>query len=172
MRAFFSGAYFGMRGRGAVSRDALEGKAPQRQPQRRLGRRLEEVAEVVGGGRCRLQMPLRPALAVRGTVAGHRLGPWRGGGGEYLPPFPCIPGCGAVRPLVPPCNPILERARRTTPGRPSAIQRRLWRCTNPSAVRFSITRDVAWVMLRFAGSDQQHPGRPTASVGVLCSRAV
>ena len=30
-------------------RDALEGKGPQRQPQQRLGRRLEEVAKSVGG---------------------------------------------------------------------------------------------------------------------------
>ena len=30
-------------------RDALEGKGPQRRLQRRLGRRLEEVAEAVGG---------------------------------------------------------------------------------------------------------------------------
>ena len=30
--------------------------------------------EAVGGGYCRLEMPLRLALAVRGTVAGHRLG--------------------------------------------------------------------------------------------------
>ena len=43
-------------------------------PQRRLDRRLEEVAEAVGGGYCRLQMPLKLALAVRETVAGHRLG--------------------------------------------------------------------------------------------------
>ena len=73
-------------------RDAFEGKGPQRRPQRRLGRRLEEVAEAVGGGYCRLQMPLGPALAVRGTVAGHRLGALEGGG--YLPPFQCIPGGG------------------------------------------------------------------------------
>ena len=62
-------------------RDALEGKGPQRPPQRRLGRRLEEVAKAVGGGYCRLQMPLKPALGVRGTVAGHRLG--------ALPVHPC-----------------------------------------------------------------------------------
>ena len=31
-------------------RDALEGKGPQRGPQKRLDRRLEEVAEAVGGG--------------------------------------------------------------------------------------------------------------------------
>ena len=46
-----------------------------------LGRRLEEVAQVVGGGYW-LQTPLKPALAVRGTLAGHRLGALeRGGGG-------------------------------------------------------------------------------------------
>ena len=57
-------------------------KGTQRRPQRRSGRRLEEVA---GGGYCRLQMPLKPALGVSGTVAGHRLGALEGGGG-YLPP--------------------------------------------------------------------------------------
>ena len=59
-------------------------------PQRWLGRRLEEVAEAVGGGYCRLQMPLRLALGVRGTVAGHRLRALERGG--YLTPFQCIPG--------------------------------------------------------------------------------
>ena len=44
-----------------------EGKGPQRWPQKRLGRRLEEVAKAVEGGYCRLQMPLKPALAVRET---------------------------------------------------------------------------------------------------------
>ena len=61
------------------ARDTLEGKVPRRQSQKRLGRRLEEVAKAVGGGYCRLQMPLRPALGVRGTVAGHRLGALEGG---------------------------------------------------------------------------------------------
>ena len=56
----------------------------------RLDRRLEEVAEAVGGGSCRLQMRLKLALAVRETVAGHRLAPRRGGGG--LPrPLPMLP---------------------------------------------------------------------------------
>ena len=81
------------RGRGARhdipwaprTRAALEGKGPQRRPQRRLGRRLEEVVKAVGGGYCRLQMPLKRALAVRETVAGHRQGALEGGG--YLPPF-------------------------------------------------------------------------------------
>ena len=67
---------------------ALEGKGPERRPQRRLGRRLEEVAEAVGGGYCRLQMPSKPALAVRGTVAGHRLGALEGGGLPMPPPPP------------------------------------------------------------------------------------
>ena len=66
-------------GGGGGGRDALEGKGPQRRPQRRLDRRFEEVAKAVGGGYCRLQMPLKPALAVRGTVAGHRLGALEGG---------------------------------------------------------------------------------------------
>ena len=60
--------------------DALEGKGPQRRPQRWLGRRLEEVAKAVGGGYCRLQMPLKPPFGVRGTAAGHRLGALEGGG--------------------------------------------------------------------------------------------
>ena len=55
-------------------RDALEGKGPQRWPQRRLHRRLQEVAKAAGGGYCRLQMPLKLAFAVKGAVAGHRLG--------------------------------------------------------------------------------------------------
>ena len=59
--------------------DALEGKGPQGPPQRRLDRRLEEVAKAVGGSYCRLQMSLRPALGVRETVAGHRLGALGGG---------------------------------------------------------------------------------------------
>ena len=60
--------------------DALEGTGPQKRLDRRLG----------GGGYCGLQMPLRLALAVRGTVAGRRLGALEGGGGgggdvQYLP---------------------------------------------------------------------------------------
>ena len=56
---------------GVTARDALEGKGPQRPPQKRLELQLEEVAKAVGGGYCRLQMPLK--LGVRGTVAEHRL---------------------------------------------------------------------------------------------------
>ena len=71
--------------------DASEGKGPQRRPQRRLGRRLEEVAKAVGGGYCRLHMPLRLALGVRGTAAGHRLGALKGGGGAVPPLLPMHP---------------------------------------------------------------------------------
>ena len=70
-------------------RDALEGKGPQRWPQKRLDRRSEEVAKAVGGGYCQLQMPLGLALAVRETVAGHRLGATEGAGGA--PPLPMRP---------------------------------------------------------------------------------
>ena len=63
------------------SRDALEGQGPHGRPQKRLDRWLKEVAEAVGGGYCWLQMPLTLALAVRGIVAGHRLGALEEGGG-------------------------------------------------------------------------------------------
>ena len=52
--------------------------------------------KIIGDGYCRLQMALRLALGVRGTVAGHRLGALDGGdwhkalaleGEGYLPHF-------------------------------------------------------------------------------------
>ena len=72
----------------------------------RLGRRLEEVDEAVVGGYFRLQTRLKLALAVRETVAGHRLGAREEGGGP--PPFPMHPpptsprGDGSQRSRVPP----------------------------------------------------------------------
>ena len=82
--------------KGALSagtpRDAFEGKGPQRRPQMRLDRRLEEVVKAVGGGYCRLQMPLKRAHLASGRQwLGIGRAPWRGGGGGYLPPFQCIP---------------------------------------------------------------------------------
>ena len=69
---------------GSPPRNALERKGPKRLPQKRLDRRLEEFAEAVGGGYCRLQMPLKLTLGrtwrVRGTAAGHRLGALEGRG--------------------------------------------------------------------------------------------
>ena len=58
-------------------------------------RQLEEVAKAVRGGYCRLQMPLKLALAVRETVAGHGLGALEGGG------IPC-PFQGIPHPPPPP----------------------------------------------------------------------
>ena len=74
-------------------RDALEGKQPRRLPQKRLDRRLEEAAKAVGGGYCRLQMPLKLALGVKETVAGRRLGALEAGGvpPPPLPMHPCTP---------------------------------------------------------------------------------
>ena len=98
-------------GGGGGGRDALEGKAPRRRPQERLGRRLEEVAEAVGGGYCRLRMPLRLGLGVRGAVAGHGLGSMEGPGGN-LPPFQCIPwwgGGGYILRRVCPRRPECQR---------------------------------------------------------------
>ena len=66
--------------------DASEGKAPPRGAQKRLDRRLEAVAKAVGGGYCRLQMPLKLALGIRGAAAGHRLGALEGEGAAS-PPF-------------------------------------------------------------------------------------
>ena len=77
-------------------RDALEGKGPQRRPQKRLGRRLEEVSKAVGAGYCRLPMPLKPALAVKETVAGHRLDAL----GGTSPPCPPAHPFRAEKPLL------------------------------------------------------------------------
>ena len=63
----------GWHGGGGVSA-SLWTRDCRKAPLRRLDGRLEEVAKAVGGGYCRLQMPLRLALAVRETVAGHRRG--------------------------------------------------------------------------------------------------
>ena len=61
---------------------------------------MEEVAKAVGGGCCRLQMPLRLALGGSGRQwLGVGWAPCRGGGG--LPPFQYIPGgVGSQSPLA------------------------------------------------------------------------
>ena len=41
---------------GGGGRDVLEGQGPWRRFQKRLDRRLEEVAQAVGGGYCQLQI--------------------------------------------------------------------------------------------------------------------
>ena len=116
-----------------AGRDELEGKGPQKGAQQRLDRRLEEVAKAVGAGYCRLQMPLRLALAVRGTVAGHRLGALEGGGGGlYLTPLAmhawgpgvripccmCAPGLTPTPLLCPTNRPELRAERGNSDSRP------------------------------------------------------
>ena len=75
---------------------AVGGQTPVKHPklhtpkQPRQTQKTEEVAEAVGGGYCRLQMPLKLALAVTETGAGHALGTLGGGGRRVPPPFQCI----------------------------------------------------------------------------------
>ena len=64
-------------------------------PQKRLDRRLEEVAKSVGSGYCRLQMPLTRALAVKQKVAGHGLGALQGGANASLGPGAAAGACRA-----------------------------------------------------------------------------
>ena len=79
---------------GGGGRDALEGKGLQRRPEKRLDRRLEEVAKAVGGGYCRLPKPFKLAPAVRETVAGDRLGALEAGGGGSPPSNASLGGGG------------------------------------------------------------------------------
>ena len=67
------------------------GTLTQRRPQERLDRRLERVAKAFGGGYCQLQMPLKPALGVRGTAAGHSLGALEVGGVTFPPSNASLP---------------------------------------------------------------------------------
>ena len=108
-----------------LSRDALEVMGLQRRPQKRLAprldRRLEEVAKAVGSGYCRLQMPLNAALAVRGTVAGHRLGALEGGGGWHKASVSDLEGEGLPPPLLlhpcpPPPSPSNSAPKVGSPG--------------------------------------------------------
>ena len=77
---FFALLAIGGWGRGCIRREGTSEAAPEAV----FGRRLEGVAQAVGGGYCRLQMPLKLALGVRKTVAARRQGALEGGGG-YLP---------------------------------------------------------------------------------------
>ena len=102
-------ASIGGGGEGAGS--CIGRKGTSEAAQKRFDRWWKEVAKAVGGGYCRLQMPLKPALAITGTVAGRSLGALQGGGG-YLPPSnAALPGGAGVK----------ERGSSTTgwKGRPS-----------------------------------------------------
>ena len=92
-----------------MGRDALEGKGPEAAPEldRRLDRRLEEVCKAVGGGYCRLQMPLKLTPAIRETVAVCRLSALervRHAPPPHVPMHPCT--CTSV-PLVLPLEWLL-----------------------------------------------------------------
>ena len=144
-------------------REALEGKAPQRQPRRRVGRRLEGVAQAVGGGYCRLQMPLKPALGVRGTVAGHRPGALEGGGRGGAPPLPAHP---CPRP-----NPKESRSPQPMPHELShgRVAQRMFRRAGHEV---SVVRASAAPPGAFAGPRIRVPGtRPATSRLPLCRGA-
>ena len=79
----------GREGQGCIRREGTSEVAPEAVRQAVGG-----VAKTVGGGYCRLQMPLSLVVPVRETVAGRRLGALEGGG-VPPPPFHCIPGEGA-----------------------------------------------------------------------------
>ena len=67
-------------------RDVLEGKGPQRRPQKRLDRRLEEVAEAVGGRLLSVTNARGWHLASGGQWLGIGWAPWRRGRGVPPPP--------------------------------------------------------------------------------------
>ena len=62
-----------------IPQGCVRSEGGSRWPERRLDRRLEQVAKAVRERYYRLQMPLKLALAVRETVAGHRRGALEGG---------------------------------------------------------------------------------------------
>ena len=76
----------------------------------------------MGSGYCRLQMPLKLARAVRGTVAGHRLGALEWGGG-YLPPVFGVTVSPAIRLCPPPTALQALCTRRTSPPNRCADRR-------------------------------------------------
>ena len=113
------------------SREASEGKQPVICSQKWSGRPLEEVANAFGGGCCRLQMPLKLALAAREIAARHRLVILEIG----VPRFQCIPADPA--PLVQ-AQPCLSKASEhgTPPPRSPSYTHAL---ANPSVLVFPRT---------------------------------
>ena len=75
-------------------RDAFDGKGPQRRPQQRLGRRLDEANEAVGGRLLSVSNAVEPGTWRQGDSGWAQAGRPGGGGGAYLPPaFQCIRAC-------------------------------------------------------------------------------
>ena len=120
---------------GARAPHALEGKGPQSRPKKRSDRRLEEGAEAVGGGDCRLQINAMKAGTRRQGGSGWALKggvpppmrpqrrPQRNAGFPGAPPRPqphpqCPIGCPSrlLRPGTTSASPRVA-AGPTTPGR-------------------------------------------------------
>ena len=132
-------------------------------------------AKAVGGGYCRLQMPLKPAPAVRGTVAGRRLGALEGGGGTSpLPmhPWPRGGGCKAHATGASPPPRSFRGARTFAVGRRSghARAREGGRgALHPFPLRFRVERltDIRTTCRSstFCGSGPGHHGRHRRAYG-------
>ena len=75
-------------GQGCIRREGTAEAAPEA-----VRQAVEGGCQSGWGGYCRLKMPLKLALGVRETVAGHRLGALEGGGS---PPLPMHPWGGGV----------------------------------------------------------------------------
>ena len=142
------------RGGGGGGRDALEGKAPQRRPQKRFDRRWEDIAEAVGGGYCRLQMPLSPALGVRQCL-GIGWAPWRGPGEGGSPPSNAFLG-----------SPLLHRLSLLCPNRPPSPS--MTPSSSPKAVLIRPSQPRARSVVAAAGARQRRGGAapPIGGVGV------
>ena len=87
----------------------------------------------VGGGYCRLQMPLKPALGVRETVAGHRLGALQGGVGGCPPPplstaslAPLSPPRPQTTPRVRVPHAVTRRSSASTPASSNTSRNTIW----------------------------------------------
>ena len=147
---------------------------------------MEEVAKAVGGGYCWVQMPLKLALGVRETVAGHRLGTLEGGVWHKAPVSDCLPLaapiglsplliltlCGPERVLVVSTEPLDDLSCLTTPGvgrpRDRLLPVPLTRCIQmhtpspcgglPTPALTCARRSVRWM-----GGGGAPPGPPVSS---------
>ena len=130
-----------------------KGKGFRGCPRSGWDRRLEEVAKAVGGGYCRLQMPLRPALAVGETVGGRGLCALEEGGGDTPPP-----SSNASLGLCPPPRPPQPRV--CTEACATAPCARTTSHALPGGLRL---RAVEFVLL-FRARDCPGPGAPALTL--------
>ena len=148
-----------------TTRDALEGKGSQRRSKKRLDRRLGEVAKAVGGGYCRLQMPLKLALGVREQWLGVGWAPWEGG--EVPPPLPMHPW---EQPLCPTPHPT--RAPHLQGGRTTATRcrpaPRLFAALKCGGVPANGSADTCSRGIRGLVSGSRRPQMPPGPVTQSC----